>query len=284
MTAQAHEGGARCRRQRCPECRAGAAAYERHKYRQIAYGRWQPYVDAGPVREHVLMLRSYGVGSIRIARAAGVPQHVVRNLLWGKTDRGPSRQIRPENADRLLAVRPSPALFESRTLADATGTRRRLQALIATGHCRISLAGRLGMQPSNLYRIIRDERWVFRATATAVSSLYDDLWDTPPDESTPAAARRAARARAEGLAAGWPPPLAWDDGSIGDPAAGPAEGWQRHDGKLRDSAALAEDATELIEGQGYDRVTAAERLKVSRHALDKAFSRTAAAGRRSDAA
>lgn len=262
-----------CRCRRCPPCRAALARAERDRYRLKAYGQWNPFTDAAPVRAHVTVLQAYGVGAPAIARAAGVSEAVVHRLLWGRPGRAPTRKMRHDTAARLLAVRPSPALFPSKAPIDATGTRRRLRALIAIGHSRIALADRLCIIPTNLNRIIRTGR-VHATTARAVAALYDELWDTPPDESTPEAARRASRARKEAAARGWPPPLAWDDDQIDDPAAAPPEGWQRRDGKLRNAAALTEDAAELIEDQGYDRNTAAARLGVLRNTLDKAFART----------
>jgi predicted transcriptional regulator len=261
---------------RCLRCSAASARRQQDRYRLIAYGQWDPFTDAGPARAHVLALSTYGVGWKRIASVAGVSQGAVQRLLWGRRGEPPTRRMRHATAARLLAVRPSPALLGPGTLTAAAGTRRRLQALIAVGHCRIVLAARLGVASTNLNRIIRSAERVHTSTARAVCALYDELWDTPPDESTIEATRRAARARREGLAHGWPPPAAWDDHQIDDAAAVPPAGWQRRDGKLRDSAALAEDAAELIEKQGYDRLTAAMRLGVSRHALDKAFDRTRA--------
>jgi hypothetical protein len=266
---------------RCPQCRGASARAQQARTRLLAYGQWNPFTDAQPAREHVLALCAYGVGYRRIASVSGVSSGAVVRLLWGSGGEPPTRRMRHETAAKLLALRPSRALLGPSTLTDAAGTQRRLQALITIGHCRIVLAARLGIIPTNLNRIIRSGERVEVATARAVSALYDELWNTAPDESTPEAARRATRARREGTANGWPPPVAWDDDQIDDPAAATPPEWQRRDGKLRDSAALAEDATELIEKQGYDRLTAAMRLGVSRHALDKAFDRTSAKDARS---
>ena len=62
--------------------------YARRRNREIAYGRWQPWASATPVRDHVRLLRASGLSYQAIARAAGVSPMTVRRLLHGQ----PSRQ------------------------------------------------------------------------------------------------------------------------------------------------------------------------------------------------
>jgi DNA-binding CsgD family transcriptional regulator len=248
---------------------AAVAAYQRDRKRQKAYGRWEPYTDAAPAREHLRALMAYGIGFQRAARAAGLAPSTVSHLLYPDGTRPAATRVRHETACRLLAVRPSLDLLAKTASVDGSGTRRRLQALAAAGHALSVLAPRLGMALPNVCRLLRDPR-VAAATARAVRSLYDELWDAAPDESTPQAARRAARARRGAVRRGWPLPLAWDDDTIDDPAAGPAEGWRR--GLQGTSAGLAEDAAELM-ARGLDRNQAAERLGVKRDTLDTAIAR-----------
>ncbi len=111
-------------------------------------------------------------------------------------------------------------------------------------------------------------------TAKAVQNLYDQLWNRPPAAADHRARISASGARRYAEAHGWPPPLAWDDELIDDPAAGPAPGWRRRDGRLRRSADIAEDAAEL-QRQGFSRRQVAARLGVTRAALEKAISRSA---------
>lgn len=265
---------------RCGDCLAAALAAQNRRSRLVAYGQWQPWADAGPVREHIRFLRGSGFGKRAIARASGVPLSTIDSLIY---DDSPDRRMRPEIERRILAVLPAPELLAPGAKTDSTGGRRRLQALIAAGHTNTILAARLGITTANFGSLLRREQWTARVIRD-VQRLYAQMWDEPADEGTPRARTAAAAARARAERNGWPLPLAWDDDQIDNPDAGPAEGWQRHDGKLRDSAVLAEEATELITQQGYDRVTAAERLGVSRHALDKAFDRTRAREGRADAA
>lgn len=92
-----------------------------------------------------------------------------------------------------------------RRIVDATGTRRRLQALAAMGWSMAALASRLGMNPRLLSRIARQDR-VYETTHRRVASLFTELCMTPgPSE----------QARRRALTKGWAPPLAWDD--IDDP-------------------------------------------------------------------
>lgn len=70
---------------KCGPCRDASTAYERHRSQQKAYGRWQPYADAQPVREHVeALVRSGDIGWKDIARRAGVSVPTVRALLYGR--------------------------------------------------------------------------------------------------------------------------------------------------------------------------------------------------------
>ena len=88
-----------------PDSRA-RREYERRRSRQIAYGQWEPWADAAPVREHVLALRQAGASYEAIARAAGVATMTVHRLLHGEraNGRGVPGRIRAAPAERLLAV------------------------------------------------------------------------------------------------------------------------------------------------------------------------------------
>jgi hypothetical protein len=257
---------------RCQACTTANRAANHHRARMILYGRWQPWTDAEPVRQHLADLRAAGLGRRRIAALAGVSDSTVTGLLYGKPGRPPARRIRPETARKLLAVQAGPAALAAKAPVTACGTHRRLQALIAIGHTQTSLATRLGMTPSNFGAMLRREQ-VTAATARAVRQLYDQLWDRPPTPQDPRAKAAATLARGYAAARGWAPPLAWDDDTLDDPAAKPAPGW-RPARRLRPAAALAADAAELITSQGHTREQAAARLGVTPAAITKAFTRT----------
>ena len=258
---------------RCDACRMAEREYARRRYRLQAYGQWQPFTDATPVRDHVRHLMARGIGASRVATLARVSRSSVSHLLYGDPARGemPSRRIRTGTAQRLLAVRFSEANLAAGTAVEAAGTRRRLQALIATGYSGRSLAARLVMEPAHLYRILSGRPAVMAATACRVRELYDRLWGQPPPQGTRGERISAAKARAHAARRGWPPPLAWDDDTIDDPGSSPGP-WRRS-GRRR-SRDLAADARELA-ACGYTRTQVAQRLGISRDALDKAISRAA---------
>ncbi|MCW2900008.1 MAG: hypothetical protein JWO67_2273, partial [Streptosporangiaceae bacterium] len=196
----------------------------------------------------------------------------VRNLLHGRPGREPAKRIRPETAAAILAVQPKVQDLWAGARVDATGTHRRLQALVALGHSQARLAARLGQTGPNFCRMMRASQ-VRAATARAVLDLYRELWLQPPPETTRYERNSASRARNFAEGHGWVLPAAWDDGAIDDPDARPAEGWKRSQRRTRGSAELAEEALDVM-GQGHTREQAAERLGVSVAAIDKAFERT----------
>jgi len=204
---------------RCWPCRKAHYEYNTHRDKQIAYGRWQKFVPAAPVREHVRSLMSAGIGWRRIAMFAGVNQQTINRLLWSKP---PTKKIRTEIADKIMALQPSLDKVGCTTAIDGTGTRRRLQALIALGWSQSKLGARMGITGSNVSRILTSER-VTAKSAIAVRDLYESMWnEAPPEEDW---RHKIAANRARGYAAerGWVPPMAWDDESIDDPDASPCD-------------------------------------------------------------
>jgi len=267
-------GGRPGRGCRCAACTAANRAEARRRARMITYGRWQPYVDAGPAREHLRALSRAGLGRRRVAQLSGLSESALSRILHGRRGRPPARRVRPRTAAAILAIAPAADGLAPSAPVDATGTRRRLQALVATGWTQAQLAAQLGMLPGNFGAMMRRAQ-VTAGTARAVRQLYDRLWDQPPDPQEWRAKISASRARNHAAVSGWPPPLAWDDEAIDDPAAVPADGWQRT-GRPLTPAELAADAADLITSQGYTRQHAAERLGVTKAALDKAFARSCA--------
>lgn len=221
---------------RCEACRQANRNAARDRYRQICYGRWEPYVDAQPVREHVRNLMDFGIGWMRIAEQAGVARNTVEKLIYGdrRRNRGPSKRVRPETAQKLLAVTAHPDRLGATTGVDPTGTRRRVHALAAMGWPLAHLGLRLGINRSNLGRTLRAPR-VRITTDRAIRALYNQLWNLNPLEHGVSlhsynTTRRWARDN------GWAPVGAWDDDTIDNPDAhadwtgkcGTPEGYTAH--------------------------------------------------------
>ncbi|WP_156960825.1 sigma factor-like helix-turn-helix DNA-binding protein [Amycolatopsis taiwanensis] len=205
----------------CEVCRTASRAYENHRRRQRAYGR-QAYVDAEPARQHVRKLQAAGLGWKRVAQLAGLDHSVVWKLIYGDRKRfdGPSKRIRPETERKILAVRATLDNLGDNALVDGTGTRRRLEALIAMGWSKAKLAARLGMTPTNFGSTMQRAR-LHAATVRAVRVLYNELWDIRPPEDTHRDKIAASRARTYAQRHGFVPPQAWDDDTIDDPVAQP---------------------------------------------------------------
>lgn len=254
----------RCRR---PECRARSAEYDRTRNRLVAYGRWQPFTDAEPVRAHIRMLMSYGIGWQRICRLAGVANGCVSRILYGAPHegRGPTRKVRTTTADKILAVKPSFDHLAPGARVDGTGTRRRLQALVANGWPQLRLGHELGTRH---HRLIWDQirkDIVSADTARKVREIYEQLWNVDP-ASRGIAPRHIERAKQVAAVNGWVPPAAWDDDYIDSPAATPDLG--EHVDRY---TAIAEDARWLMREQGYTAAQAAHRLGITKDHLYRAL-------------
>ncbi|MFF7991736.1 hypothetical protein ACFZDG_18325 [Kitasatospora xanthocidica] len=199
-------------------CRCYTCAWARHQYQVRldtlkAAGRWQPYIDAAPARAHLQQLRAQGLGLRRIQDLSGVHRTGLQKILHGQPT------IRPATARAILRTRPALDDYAPAAVIDATGTTRRLQALLAAGWPFAYLAVRLGRTRGNFSSLLRRAR-VQAHTARAVSGLYDELWLTDPATRS-VDPEAGARARACAASYNWAPPGAWDEDTIDDPAAAP---------------------------------------------------------------
>ncbi|MFE3052264.1 hypothetical protein [Nocardia sp. NPDC059239] len=199
------------RRGMCHRC------YERNRYRQNAYGRWDAdRVDAAPVRAHVEELIAAGVSRRQICVVSGMPRQTLAVLLRGKIGREPAAWLKKSTADAFLSV-PLPVvpheIAAPTALVPSIGTRRRLQALVSAGWPQASLAAELGMSPGNLTTLLHHQDNVTAWRHRAVCELFERLQMQPgPSE----------RARAHGRKHRWPLPFQWDEGSLDYSDAGPA--------------------------------------------------------------
>lgn len=193
---------------KCADCRAANARYAKvAKYR--ANRGISTLIDAAPVKAHLDQLRAHGIGKRTIAARSGVAMTVINRLI-GIDHSRPARRIHPDTARKLLAVTVDD--HAGGAFIDATGTRRRLQALVALGWTQTELGRRIGWTTANLNALILRSDTVTRATADLVTELYEQL-SMRLGPST--------RARSVATRRGWAPPLAWDN--IDNPNEQPTE-------------------------------------------------------------
>ncbi|MFH8410695.1 hypothetical protein ACH4FX_38880 [Streptomyces sp. NPDC018019] len=178
-----------------------------------------PLTGAEPVRQHVRALMAAGVSIQRLAAHTGVAHSVLSTLLYPAGNRRQSARIRTANARPLLAVRPEDV---APRYVDATGTVRRIQALVAAGWPQLHIGPRIGRHPVYVNALLKQTR-VFAVTAHRVATAYEALWDANPQHhGVPLDRSKAARTFAKRN--GWVPPAAWDDDAIDDPDGRPDTG------------------------------------------------------------
>src|SRR6478609_4218213 len=167
----------------CTRCRAANRAAEEHRTAAIAVGRWSPYADAQPVREHLERLRQEGLGIERIAGLSNVSRGTVRRLLSYPSEPGERpHRIRAATAQRLLALPVTAEVGSPRRVVAVGATRARIDALTAAGHSLTELARAIGKPLSSLRRSL-SRRFVTAQTATAVEVMYAALCnETPRDQ------------------------------------------------------------------------------------------------------
>jgi hypothetical protein len=256
LTCIKHYG---CRR---PECVERYRTYQRERYHGRTTGTWQPLVDAEPVRQHILKLQATNFTAVRISELADLPFETVVGFLraYGNAGYRKSRKRRctPEVAAKILAVTPDAG---KPGVVDATGTIRRLRALVAAGFPMQHLGPRISLSCRTVRALIRQER-VYGRTAEAVDRLFEELKNENPAKHG-IDRRSISRARSYAKDRKWATVKYWADRMdvIDDPHFEPMYGVTR-------GATLAADARELF-GYGVPVEQAAERLGVTRNHLQQ---------------
>lgn len=219
-------------------------------------------VPADVVRNHIAWLDGCMLSLRAIGDTAGVSVSAVSHIL-----RGDHSGVQRDVAARILAVTPR-AVYDRPNAAGfvpKVGAARRIQALYAIGWTGDHVNDAAG-KPARFAQNLLNQKgvWVTLDAWRAVVRAYDELGMTPGPSTV-------NRRRAQKY--GWAPPLAWDEASLDDPGALPetdeaaditAAGWGRvNPDSLHDCA---------IEW-GMTRDQAADRLGVTRDAIDAALSR-----------
>ena len=208
------------------------------------------YVDATPARERLALLRSRGV-TVKSLAAYGLSSFGVRRIETAPRIRGLTEA-------KVFAV-PLPACAVIRSMAhvDGVGTARRIKALGVMGWPQSVIAVELGTKQWAVSAMLYRPR-VTSDMAARVAELYD-RWSMTVGPSS-ASARKA-------LAAGWFPPLAWDD--IDDPASEPNLGVH--------TTVRAIDRYEELRSIHLTRWEICQKLGIQEESLDRNISRAGAA-------
>jgi lambda repressor-like predicted transcriptional regulator len=166
-------------------------------------------VDSGPAIAHLHKLRDLGWTWQLISDRSGTSMFTARNAFYRGT-------ISHAVSESLLAL-PLEEMHPPHRMVDPTGTRRRVEALNYRGWSRRVLAGRMGMAPPSLSRMLRSGRVTSQA-ALQVAALFAELGDRegPSDQV-------ALRSRL----ADFQPAMAWEYVDIDDPKAKPYGGFAR---------------------------------------------------------
>lgn len=221
---------------RCYTCGWAVASYNDAREHAMRRGTWQPYVDAEPARQHILMLKECGIGDRSIAALANLDRKRIRELLHGRPERGtpPPTRIRPTTAAAILGVELTLEVLPANLPVDATGTLRRLRALVAGGFPQAQLGQRIDVTPGNFWALMQQDQVSVRR-ALSVRALYAELWNADPADHG-VTAQAASRARNQARANNWPSAGCWDDDTIDDPstlpewtgACGTSSGYDAH--------------------------------------------------------
>lgn len=210
MSAATRHGERRCYLQGCRRDECSAAHYRYMKRYRLDRARGtRRRVPAGPVAQHVRQLVAAGWSHKQIGTAANCVPRIITAVAAGDY-----QTMRSDLAARILAAQPRIDLVQPRSYVKATGTIRRVRALIAIGHPLIAIAEAAGITKTALGHVINHEHDRITARhATAVAELYG-RWSTQPGTNS--------RARNRAAAAGWQDPLWWEDmGRIDDPSFDP---------------------------------------------------------------
>jgi hypothetical protein len=227
-------------------------------------GTWsQRYVDAEPVRQHLIALEAAGIGAGWVAATTGLSIQTVRDFLRSHPNRSRGRKQRtsPEIAAKILAVTEESHV---RGRLPGTGTTRRIQALVTAGWPLRAIASQSGISWPYMSTLLHREI-VFASTHNAAAEAYARIARKSPLRHGVSAAQ-SKRARNWGAREGWPPPRYWAKypDAIDDPHFTPEYGLTKPE--LR-----AEEARWLVTTAGLARTEVAARLGMTFGEVDAAL-------------
>lgn len=200
MTRPMPEHGTRARYMRGCRCIPCAGENSRYcKQQKFKVHRSGPArLDPAPVTARINHWVGLGYSHGQIATAAGVSRRIIDSHAKGKL-----KKINPDSARKILAVRLDASVIPDYLPIDATGSMRRLRALMVMGHPLKAIAAETGHRSGALSKILNGHAvGVRRSTAKDIAALYQRWADTPGP-----CLRTKLRAAREG----WESPLAWGD-------------------------------------------------------------------------
>ncbi|MER5277738.1 hypothetical protein ABT025_18545 [Streptomyces sp. NPDC002809] len=267
--------------------RAASARWQTRRRQLVAAGQWEPFVDAEPVREHLRNVNAAGMPYMAICERLGLAQNSsLQHVMWGRGKYGPGQQVRRETAELVMSYWPSLADFPDGARIDATGTRRRVEALAVRGWPRHMMAERVGVDESHFRKAVGRVRVTARL-ARGVAAVYDAWWDQDPLEHG-VSQHAVSRVLADASRLGFQPAQAWDDDTIDDPAAVPltsvapagftegddvAARFLMGESVILNREGRHEVITHLMEWTQYSLEEIAERLEMSPDAVSRTWER-----------
>lgn len=255
-TAADHTPSRGCYQRGCPlpEC-----AQENYRYMsrlRLDHHRGQRRrTDATQSRHHIERLIAANWTQAQIARAAGITHHVIGDIRRGR------QVVANSTALAILSVPIGPAPPDVRD-TDATGTMRRLRALVAIGWPIDQLAPQFGIFSTALGNIARGELERVRITTADTVALHYQQLSRRPGPSN--------RGRILARKKGWHGPLAWDD--IDDPNCEPETGQRREGGPGRREQVDSLQVARLT-AQGLSAAEIARELRCHKRTVTRARGR-----------
>lgn len=250
---------------RLPECVERYRAWDRNRCRAHTDGTWQSLIDAEPVRQHLLKLYAANITIHRVATATGLTYLAVRSFTHHEygNRRPRRRRCTPATAAKILAVTPS-NITSGRI--DATGTLRRIRALVAIGWPLERIGPHASLSAENMSALAH-RKYVLASTARNVAAAYELLRDQKPAKHG-VDKRNITRARKRAAANRWAPPSYWDQypDCIDDPHFTPEY-------KVTRGEILATEARWLIDTAGLNHDATADRLGISKEHLYQTLKR-----------
>jgi hypothetical protein len=222
-------------------------------------------IDAQPTRDHIRSLHAAGFTDRRIAALAGLaPETVIgftRTINRAGNRKGIKRRCQPDVAAKILAVVAEEA---APGCVDSTGTKRRVQALVAQGWPMQQVARHVGISGNHMRLLMTRDR-LYGRTAKTVADVYERLRNKRPERNG-IATWEAKKARDRAAARSWPTPRYWAQHADGidDPHFEPLYGVTRRE-------RIAQDANWVMRTVGLSKADTAARLGVDKSYIEHAF-------------